>query len=92
MVLSKTARPLRLLHANELACVDQILSGTELLLKQQMLQRRNPGRHLRQYDINLLGANPPTVGSSPNPLASQGIFSSPDQPFDLAPSSVEQFF
>ena len=46
--------PSSLLHAHELARGDQILSGAELLLTQQMLQRRNPGRHLRQHNINLL--------------------------------------
>jgi hypothetical protein len=34
------------LHPHELARVDQVLSRTELLAKQQMLQRRNPGGHL----------------------------------------------
>ena len=33
---------------------DQVLSGAELLFTQQMLQRRNPGRHFRQHNIDLL--------------------------------------
>ena len=51
---TQRARCLRFLHTHKLARVDQILSGAEMLLKQQMLQRCNPGCHLRQDDINLL--------------------------------------
>lgn len=36
-----------LLHAHKLARVDQVVSGTELFPKQQMLQCRDPGCHLR---------------------------------------------
>ena len=53
-LLSDSAYRLRFLHAHELARVDQVISGAEMHLKQQMLQRRNPCRHLREHNINLL--------------------------------------
>jgi hypothetical protein len=47
-----TRGPLRLLFAHELPPATQVVVRAQVQLQQQMLQRRNPRRHLRQHNID----------------------------------------